>query len=143
MALISFIDRTDAHAADFPAVGRQLVVSALGLASTSGWTRPRLSPWAYYAPPADGIWDFNFEADEPHGVVLQVLTPISAAWRGPLPDWCRGVRAHAANNQMAAALVRDAKTIHFEPSPPVALEDVGGGHVLSGRALVEASRRRH
>ena len=45
--------------------------------TTSGWTRPDLSPWMYIMPPADGILDLDFRQPRPpSGIVLQVFCKI-------------------------------------------------------------------
>ena len=55
----------------------ELVITAQGLAATTGWTNPRLD--ASGDPnPSDAVLDLSFEADRPHGISLQVLTPIAA-----------------------------------------------------------------
>lgn len=78
-----------------------LMVHARGTASTSGWTRGRLSPYVYIKPPADGIWDFDFIATAPTGFALQVVTSIeSELFVVNAPPWCRGVRVHASTNTL-------------------------------------------
>jgi hypothetical protein len=92
----------------FPASGpRLLAVQALGEATTSGWTHPRLVPAVHAAPPVDGVWDFAFVADPAHGVVLSKASPIATDWLGPFPNWCRGVRIHAAANEACSGLEDD------------------------------------
>ncbi|HEY0437128.1 MAG TPA: hypothetical protein VGC92_10835, partial [Phenylobacterium sp.] len=103
MPLIAHVDKVDALFIAPPFGGRFLTIASIGLAPTTGWTHPRLSPYVYIKPPADGVWDFDFVADAPAGIVADVLTPVAAAWFGIAPDWCKGVRVHAADNQLAAA----------------------------------------
>lgn len=55
----------------------ELVVTAQGLAATTGWTNPRLDGTSDPTP-ADAVLDLSFEADRPAGIALQVLTPIVA-----------------------------------------------------------------
>jgi hypothetical protein len=60
---------------------KKLTIHAAGLTATMGWTNPRLVPVEVSVPgrPLDpAILQFNFEADRPEGVTLQVLTPIQA-----------------------------------------------------------------
>ena len=80
-----------------------LVIRAVGTVTSSGWTNGRLIPFVYVKPPENGIQDFEFVADPPTGVALQVLTPIRAdyTWKGVGPD-VQGVRIHAAANMMEA-----------------------------------------
>lgn len=78
-----------------------LSIHADGVVRTSGYTNPRLEPFVYIQPPADGIWDFDFVADKPGGPVKQVLTPISAdyTWES-FPSDIKGVRIHAETNSI-------------------------------------------
>ena len=45
--------------------GAFLLVHAVGNVPTSGWSGLRLSPRYDAKPPADGRWDFEFQADPP------------------------------------------------------------------------------
>jgi hypothetical protein len=77
-----------------------LVVTATGTVASSGWTNPQLAPVFYVVPPADGIWDFEFVASEPSGVVCDVVLPVAGHWEGRLPGWpLNGVRIRAADGQ--------------------------------------------
>lgn len=135
MTRISNVDRVEAFVLTLPGHRRRLMIAALGLASTSGWTHPRLSPYVYIQPPADGVWDFEFVADPPHGIVLPVLTPMAAAWSGPLPDWCEGVRIHAASNHIAAALAVGEEPVDFQTTP--AFEALSASsRAAAGRAII-------
>jgi hypothetical protein len=58
---------------------RRLEVTAYGMVMTGGWTNPTLSPRTYVAPPAGGIWEYDFTAVKPSGMVTQALTTISAS----------------------------------------------------------------
>jgi hypothetical protein len=53
----------------------QLHIAADGTARSTGYTTPTLIPYVYVTPPADGIYDFDFVATPPDGIVPQVLTP--------------------------------------------------------------------
>ena len=55
----------------------ELTVTGSGLASTTGWTNPRLDGAGDPAP-GDAVIELSFEADRPTGPALQVLTPITA-----------------------------------------------------------------
>ncbi|MFT4275733.1 MAG: hypothetical protein QM576_05175 [Rhodopseudomonas sp.] len=90
----------------------QIHIVTHGTVPTSGWKHPRLSPWFYIQPPADGIQDFDFVADAPTGIVLEVITTIVAEAvipRDPADYWgpgkaLRGVRIHARSNTKEASL---------------------------------------
>lgn len=74
----------------------QLVVTAYGNVPTGGWTGEQLEPRTYAAPPAGGIWDYDFTAVPPNGPATQVITPSSAAhtWLDYPATHLRGVRIH-------------------------------------------------
>jgi len=84
----------------------KLGISSVGTVSSSGWTNPHLSPRVYVVPPSDGIQDFDFNAQEPQGIVLPVMLPISAAQltdKDPANFWGKGVplvgvRVHSQTN---------------------------------------------
>jgi hypothetical protein len=96
-----------------------LVVSASGEVATAGWTNIRLEPFFYIMPPADGIWDLDFSGDPPTGFVAQVVLPVSASITLPVPKWLKGVRVHAAQNQIEAKIGKE-----------VPYFTVAGGHVV-------------
>lgn len=72
---------------------------------TAGWTNPQLRPVIYVHAPPNGIWDFDFVATPPTGIVPQVITPIKAArtWT-PYPAQLKGVRVNGANGSVVAML---------------------------------------
>lgn len=88
----------------------QVHVAAVGRVTTSGWSAPELTAWVYVMPPADGIQDFDFVATPPTGMVLDVISPISAETSltvDPANYWgpgkpLRGVRVHAQTNSKEA-----------------------------------------
>ena len=75
-----------------------LIVEAEGLAPTAGWANVRLDPHVYITPPEDGYQDFDLVGDRPAEAAADALTPVEAAWEGPLDDWVVGVRVHAIDN---------------------------------------------
>lgn len=77
----------------------KLQVSAIGFCRTTGWSNPRLVPRVYVVPPADGIWEFDFRADPPVGIVLNLLTPIAASviYEGDFQNW-KGIRVISESN---------------------------------------------
>ncbi|WP_332819009.1 hypothetical protein [Sphingopyxis sp.] len=77
-----------------------LTVEAEGLTPTAGWSEVRLEPHVYITPPEDGIQDFDLVGDRPTGSAADALTPVEAAWEGPLEDWLIGVRIHAVDNMI-------------------------------------------
>lgn len=82
-----------------------LLIHADGVVRTGGYTNPRLEPYVYIQPPPDGIWDFDFVADKPTGMVPQVLTPIKAEYKWEnYPGDLKGVRVHAETNSVEEKL---------------------------------------
>jgi hypothetical protein len=110
--------------------GTVLYVVASGTVPTSGWSNGQLSPRIYVTPPADGIWDFDFVAEEPHGIVLPVLSPISGSHIGTAPGWLSGVRVIAASNNVVKDPIA-CKTETFRGAMPAAK--------LAGQVIVEQS----
>lgn len=103
MARVRTVTAVSANLIQLPApLKEQLVVVALGDVPTTGWSHIRLSPRYYVAPPADGIWDFDFIGDEPTGVVGQVILPVAAEIVVPYPAWCTGARVYSATNNITA-----------------------------------------
>lgn len=90
----------------------QLVVHAIGMASTSGWTNGKLSSRQYVTPPADGIQDFDFVATPPAGIALQVLSPISGDGEIQMENWMQGVRVHAKSNNMTVMLSASERSVN-------------------------------
>ncbi|MGY3695007.1 hypothetical protein ACVIGA_005087 [Bradyrhizobium sp. USDA 3240] len=103
MARVRTVTAVSANQIQLPAPFKeQLVVVAQGDVPTTGWSHIRLSPRYYVAPPADGIWDFDFIGDEPTGGVGQVILPVAAEIIAAHPAWCTGVRVHSATNSITA-----------------------------------------
>lgn len=83
--------------------GGSVFIVSEGTVTTSGWRNPELQPRIYLRPPSDGIWDWDFVATPPQGIVLQVVTRIAAQSVNFVPPgWMRGVRVHASNNAVDA-----------------------------------------
>lgn len=80
-----------------------LNIDATGLVPTGGWTNGKLVPYIYVSFPKDGIWDFDFVADEPQGPVAQVISVVSAnyLWHN-YPKELKGVRIHSSTNFLEA-----------------------------------------
>lgn len=96
--LVPVVDDAKAVRFDTP-IGSFLFVSATGRVPTSGWSDVALSPHYYAAPPADGIWDFDFIADAPSGLVLPIELPVSASVADGAPNWMKGIRVRAGKNE--------------------------------------------
>ena len=83
----------------------QLAIFAKGTVRTGGWTNPELVEVVYIAPPADGIYDYEFRATPPTGPSTDALTPIEAKTiRASIPSDLKGVRVVAETNSKVAKL---------------------------------------
>lgn len=60
----------------------------------------------YIAPPADGIYEFSFNANRPDGIVAQGFESIQATYNWlDAPPGLRGVRIYASSNAKEAHLL--------------------------------------
>ena len=77
-------------------------VSVVGKAATSGWNATGdLSPYSYFVPPQDGVYEFNFVADSPSpgAVIAQIETRIRASYIvDPIPPGFKGVKVYGESN---------------------------------------------
>jgi len=119
---------------------KSVYIRASGFVPTSGWSDQKLSEYIYIQPPPDGIWDFDFTARPPEGLVLQVFIRIYVehTWHGDI-EAIKGVRIHSSTNQKVA-LLAGAPTLQFfrgggdalpwkrKPTVSTAAEAVGGDH---------------
>ncbi len=88
-----------------------LVIKAKGEVQTGGWTKGHLSPYVYIVPPADGIYEFDFLADAPEGIVTQGLSKIESKpfiWKDFSADLV-GVKVYASQNSRTKQLSRESK----------------------------------
>lgn len=75
----------------------QLHVNVFGTVPSPGWTNPQLIPFTYVQAPPDGIYDFDFVATPPIGIITKVISPIRL--RTDLPgEGVNGIRIHASLN---------------------------------------------
>lgn len=79
-----------------------LVVTATGQVSTTGFSEVRLQRVEHPKPPADGIQDYVLTAVPPAGIVAQVLSQVEASdtWIDYRRDalWLKGVRIHGVGD---------------------------------------------
>lgn len=85
----------------------QIVVHAAGTVNSSGWSNGRLIPWTYVDQPQDGVQDFDFIATAPSGFVLWVMSPLAGLGSIQHGSWMKGVRVHAATNNVEISLSDD------------------------------------
>jgi hypothetical protein len=96
----------------FPLWGTsRVLIEAEGTVPTSGWTDPELSAYVYVKPPADGIYEFDFCATPPVGIVSEVITDVTARpYIMEAPENFRGVRVYASLNKLEAYLPKRETT---------------------------------
>jgi hypothetical protein len=81
-----------------------LTITADGIVDSGGWTNPTLSKHIYITPPEDGVQGYDFVADEPDGMVIQVLTPVKTTYTDRQEDWVTAVAIHSATNTVTVTL---------------------------------------
>lgn len=77
-----------------------LSVTAKGSVSSGGWSNAQLTPFIYIIPPLDGIYEFDFVADEPTDISIQVISEIisqSFIW-DDFPANLKGVKIYDSSN---------------------------------------------
>jgi hypothetical protein len=96
MRIFSVTEVTVTKISESPLV---LSIAASGLASSTGWTHPRLDG-SGDPNPGDQVFEFSFEADRPGGISLPVLTPIHAQGEARPPAGADAVIVHARTNSI-------------------------------------------
>ncbi len=81
-----------------------LEIEADGFVNTSGWKNPTLSKHIYITPPEDGVQGYDFVANEPGGIVTQMLTPVKTTYTDRPDDWVTAVAIHSATNTVTVTL---------------------------------------
>jgi len=77
-----------------------LEIICKGNVSSGGWSNGQLTPFVYIMPPLDGIYEFDFVADEPTGISTQVISEITSEpfmWDN-FPTEVKGVKVYASSN---------------------------------------------
>lgn len=106
---------TTLHLSLLESLPPQLKIDAEGNAREGGWLNPQLVPHEYTAPPADGIYEFDFKAQPPSEAAIQVITPVKASFTmNPMPDSLIGVKIYAKENNVIAMLEQSAPAAFFE-----------------------------
>jgi hypothetical protein len=78
---------------------KTLIITAIGTVPTAAWTNAHLVAFVYVMAPVDGIYDFDFVAQPPTGIPLDVVSVIPATLAWPdYPDDVKGVRIHSSTN---------------------------------------------
>ncbi|WP_298140566.1 hypothetical protein [Flavobacterium sp.] len=76
-----------------------LAINCIGNVTTSGWSNGQLIPFVYVAPPADGVYEFDFVAEEPTGISTEVISKIKSElmWDN-FPLDLKGVKVYSSCN---------------------------------------------
>jgi hypothetical protein len=98
-----------------------LAITCKGNVSSGGWSNGKLIAYTYKKPPPDGIYDFDFVADEPTGTNTQVISEVTSQtfmWENFPPDLV-GVKVHSSENYITARLKeeRGEKLMSEDPFP--------------------------
>lgn len=136
MSLIMQVDTAEIHTIGAP-LASFTFLTAHGQVSSSGWTSPELSPRFYIVPPADGIWDFDFVAHAPTGIVLNVILPICASRIIETPTWFKGVRVHGEHGAIVVTQFGKALAASTPAAAPAAvLQMQKGAAALAAPAII-------
>lgn len=93
-----------------------LFAYAEGKGCSSGWTKGRLvPPGGLKEIPSDGIINFDFIASVPNSYELNILSPISGTGCILIPEWLKGIRVHAAMNEIEVLLIDKSVQIDLNP----------------------------
>jgi hypothetical protein len=88
----------------------KLRISANGTVGSTGWENARLIPYRYFVAPQDGIWEFDFVAEDPStelGIITTpTLTDIDAryVWDNYPQKSVKGVRVYSSTNNVTKML---------------------------------------
>lgn len=77
-----------------------LSITSKGEVPSGGWSNGQLIPFVYVVPPSDGIYEFDFVADEPEGASTSAISEITSEpfiWND-FPSELKGVKIYASLN---------------------------------------------
>lgn len=105
----------------------QLAIQANGMVSSSGWGPAQLIARPDQKPSADGIWEIDFLANKPTGIVMPVKRPINASATLEIPAWVQTVKVNAEHNSIEFDL--GASGVPFNPKEMKAMGSELGEHI--------------
>ncbi|MGJ3247779.1 MAG: hypothetical protein ACFE0I_17090 [Elainellaceae cyanobacterium] len=85
----------------------KLKISVKGRVGSTGWENPRLIPYRYITEPQDGVWEFDFIAQDPSSetgiITVPTLMDIETLyiWENYPEDSVKGVRVYASTNSIS------------------------------------------
>lgn len=87
--------------------GTAVTITAKGQVNSGGWSKPVLVPYIYVTPPADGVYTFEFVANEPEGMSTMALAPVEAkhVWKD-VPAGAKSVRVVSSSNEQVKPLAK-------------------------------------
>ena len=83
-----------------------LQINCKGNASSAGWLNGQLNKFEYITPPLDGIYEFDFVADETAGISTRVISEITSEpfmW-DDFPSELKGVKVYATKSSLIKKL---------------------------------------
>ena len=92
---------------------QKVVLHAIGIVISSGWTNARLVSQTYVVQPSDATQDFDFVATPPTDRALQVLSPITSEIEIALESWVKAVRIRAVDNNVVVDLNDPTCAVYF------------------------------
>lgn len=114
----------------------QLQIIAEGTVPNPGYHNPRLVPVA--SAPSDGIYEYEFVADASDGMVIQVITNVTATTTiTDIPDDFKGVRVLASTNEKEALEAIDNSASAPQVNPTLQLETLLGARVGHDKLVLQ------
>jgi hypothetical protein len=108
----------------------KLKISVEGQVGSTGWENPRLIPYRYITEPQNGVWEFDFVAQDPSSETGVITAPVFKdikalyIWENYPEDSVKGVRIYASTNSIAVMTNGDETLNVFGGSNGV----MGGGN---------------
>jgi hypothetical protein len=102
---------TDVRLAILESDPPKLKISASGTVGSTGWENAHLVPYRYFVTPLDGIWEFDFVAEDPSTELGIITTPTLTDIDAPPYIWdnypetsVKGVRVYSSTNNVTKML---------------------------------------
>lgn len=116
----------------------QLLITANGTVSTTGWENPELL--ILKIAPINGIYQFDFYAAPPTGIVPQILMPISASHvLEEIPKDFKGVQINTSSNSIEQKLGVEEKNEKSASNFTPQLEKLMGIEIEGGKLKIRVA----
>ncbi len=88
----------------------EFIVTAKTTVPTGGYTA-KLESVIYKTQPTDGIQDYYLHLTKPDGIVIQVISEVtaSATWPAESAQWVKGVRVHGEGDGVVVKMIEQKK----------------------------------